>query len=621
MDQCLDAVFRASQNLSVEVFVVDNDSKDDSIDHIREKYSENHPELRIIENKENVGFSKANNQAINASKSKYILLLNPDTVVSEDTFEKTVEFFEKNHNAGGLGVYMIDGKGNFLPESKRGLPIPSVAFYKIFGLSNLFPKSKRFGQYHQGHLDKNQNHKVDVLSGAFMMMRSKALDNVGLLDEDFFMYGEDIDLSYRITQGGYDNHYFADTKIIHYKGESTKKSSINYVFVFYKAMVIFAKKHFAKGNANLFSLLIHLAIYLRAGIAILLRVTKKSFIPIVDFAVLTAGLYYLTNYWTEANIKFPRELLQYSIPGYGLAWSLSCFLSGSYDSYDKISKPIKGIFFGSIFILSIYALLPKEYQFSRLFILVGSIYALIYIIISRLGLHFLIGKKFNLSLKKNKFYSIVSPQKNFESIENLIRNTTDDIAELDKLTSPEKLTQKNKNRDHEVIFDSRMTYKSIIESMIELSSSNFDFKIAPSSNTHLIGSNSIDTAGDLYVLHLNILNSPEQKRKKRLFDIFISFGLFLFSPFYIFLFNHKKKFYKNIYSILIGRKSFIGFTDEEIKQDIQLPKIKEGIVSPSDVSSLPDRATRDRLNHLYSQDYSFRKDMSILFKTWDSLDK
>ena len=140
---------------------------------------------------------------------------------------------------------MVDGKGNFLPESKRSLPTPSVAFYKIFGLSSVFPKSKRFGKYHCGHLDKNENHEIEILSGAFMLMRKSALDKVGLLDEDFFMYGEDIDLSYRLIKGGYKNYYFANTRIIHYKGESTKKSSVNYVFVFYNAMIIFAKKHFS----------------------------------------------------------------------------------------------------------------------------------------------------------------------------------------------------------------------------------------------------------------------------------------------------------------------------------------------------------------------------------------
>jgi GT2 family glycosyltransferase len=218
------------------------------------------PQIHLIANKDNVGFSRANNQALAISDARYLLLLNPDTVVEEDTFSKVVSFMDEHPDAGGLGVRMVDGKGRFLPESKRGLPTPQVAFFKIFGLAKLFPKSKRFGRYHLGYLSEFDTNEVDVLSGAFMLMRKETLDKVGFLDETFFMYGEDIDLSYRIQLGGYKNYYFPETKIIHYKGESTKKSSVNYVFVFYKAMVIFAKKHFSQNNAKLFSMAIHLAI-------------------------------------------------------------------------------------------------------------------------------------------------------------------------------------------------------------------------------------------------------------------------------------------------------------------------------------------------------------------------
>src|SRR5690606_33508903 len=206
-------------------------------------------------------------QAIHLSQGKYVLLLNPDTVVEEDTFEKVINFMDQHPDAGGLGVRMLDGKGKFLPESKRGLPTPMVAFYKIFGVSKLFPKSKKFGQYHLGHLSEFETNEVEILCGAFMLMRAEALEKVGLLDEAFFMYGEDIDLSYRIIKGGYKNYYFPETRIIHYKGESTKKSSVNYVFVFYRAMVIFAEKHFSQKHAKMFSFLINFAIYLRAGLA------------------------------------------------------------------------------------------------------------------------------------------------------------------------------------------------------------------------------------------------------------------------------------------------------------------------------------------------------------------
>ena len=202
--------------------MVDNNSVDGSVSLVKEKF----PEVIIIENKDNFGFSYANNQAIKLAEGEYILLLNPDTVVEEQTFEKVIGFMDNTPDAGGLGVKMIDGKGNFLAESKRGLPSPWVAFYRIFGISRLFPKSKRFGKYHLSYLDETQIHSVDVLAGAFMLVRKSVFDKIGLLDETFFMYGEDIDLSYRITLAGYKNYYFPETTIIHYKGESTKKRLI-----------------------------------------------------------------------------------------------------------------------------------------------------------------------------------------------------------------------------------------------------------------------------------------------------------------------------------------------------------------------------------------------------------
>ena len=262
LEQCLHSVQNACNGLESEVFVVDNDSVDGSVKMVRDKF----PDVFLIENKENKGFSAANNQAIRKSKGEYVLLLNPDTIVEDDTLRKVVDFMDEHPDAGGLGVKMLDGKGKFLPESKRGLPYPSVAFFKVFGLSSLFPKSRMFSTYHLGYLDKDKTHVVDVLAGAFMLLRKSVLNQIGLLDEDFFMYGEDIDLSYRITQAGYKNYYFPGTRIIHYKGESTKKGSLNYVFVFYNAMIVFANKHFSKENARAFSMMINFAIYFRAFI-------------------------------------------------------------------------------------------------------------------------------------------------------------------------------------------------------------------------------------------------------------------------------------------------------------------------------------------------------------------
>ncbi|MBK7666089.1 MAG: glycosyltransferase [Sphingobacteriaceae bacterium] len=384
VEQCLHSVFNASKNLNIEVFVVDNNSVDGSVPFIKQKF----PQVKLIENKTNTGFSVANNQAIKLSSGKYVLLLNPDTVVQEDTFEKVVSFMNEHPDAGGLGIKMFDGKGKFLPESKRGLPTPAVAFYKIFGLAKLFPNSKKFGQYHLTYLDKDKTHQIDVLSGAFMLMRKETLDKVGMLDETFFMYGEDIDLSYRITLGGYKNYYFADSSIIHYKGESTKKSSVNYVIVFYKAMAIFAQKHFSSGNAKLFNFLIHLAIYLRATVAITARFIKQSFFPAIDFGLIVLGLYMIKDIY-ELQFKFnddyySKRLIDLAFPIYTVIWMFFSYLSGGYDKPFRFLKMIRGVLVGTAIILILYSLLPENYRFSRALILIGTAYTILVYLITRI---------------------------------------------------------------------------------------------------------------------------------------------------------------------------------------------------------------------------------------------
>lgn len=230
---------KASRNLDSEIIVVDNASGDDSMSYLPSRF----PDVRFIANAQNTGFAKANNLAISLSKGEYILLLNPDTVLGEEVLDDAIAFMDKTPDAGALGVKMLDGQGNFLPESKRGFPSPWTSFCKVTGLSYMLPKSKIFGRYHVKYLSENETHRIEVLSGAFMLLRRTAIEKSGLLDEDFFMYGEDIDLSYRITKSGYYNYYLP-LRIIHYKGESTKKGSLKYVRIFYDAMHIFVQKHY-----------------------------------------------------------------------------------------------------------------------------------------------------------------------------------------------------------------------------------------------------------------------------------------------------------------------------------------------------------------------------------------
>ena len=267
LEQCLDSVFLAMKNIAAEVFVVDNRSSDHSPEYLKPLF----PDVIYIENQENVGFSKANNQAIVQARGEYILLLNPDTVIGENSLTDVCRFMDENPQAGAIGVKMLDGYGQFLPESKRGFPSPWNSFCKMSGLSKLFPYSKRFGGYHLKYLDKNRVHPVNILAGAFMMVRKEVIEKSGYLDERFFMYGEDIDWSYRIARSGYTNYYFPEP-IIHYKGESTKKD-IKYVKHFYEAMLIFFNKHYPHSN-RFFKSMIRLTIVACGTISGLQKVSK-----------------------------------------------------------------------------------------------------------------------------------------------------------------------------------------------------------------------------------------------------------------------------------------------------------------------------------------------------------
>jgi GT2 family glycosyltransferase len=269
LEQCLDSVMRAAAQVESEILVVDNCSSDRSAEYIKSRF----PNICFVENSENVGFSRANNQAARMACGEYVLLLNPDTVVGEDTLLNVCAFMDAHPDAGALGVKMIDGYGKFLPESKRGFPSPWNAFCKMTGLSVLFPLSKIFGGYHVRYLNENGTHKVSVLSGAFMLLRRQALDKSGLLDETFFMYGEDIDLSYRIGQAGFDVYYLPET-IIHYKGESTRKD-LRYVKTFYDAMLIFFRKHYPHSNC-FFKWMIRLAIVMVGMASAVCKLLRRS---------------------------------------------------------------------------------------------------------------------------------------------------------------------------------------------------------------------------------------------------------------------------------------------------------------------------------------------------------
>jgi GT2 family glycosyltransferase len=629
LEQCLLSVEKAAKNIDAEIFVVDNNSVDGSVNLVKEKF----PFVKLIENKKNTGFSFANNQAIKESQGKYVLLLNPDTLVEEDTFEKIITFMNTHQDAGGLGVMMVDGKGIFLPESKRGLPTPMVAFYKIFGLSALFPKSKIFGRYHVGYLDKNKTHEIEILSGAFMLLRKKVLDEIGLLDETFFMYGEDIDLSYRITKAGYKNYYFPETKIIHYKGESTKKSSVNYVFIFYRAMIIFAEKHFSQKNAKTFSTLINLAIYLRAALAIFYRFISTIILPLIDTVLIYTGIYFLSHWW-EGSVKnssdgfFPEVFFQFAIPGYILIWLSSVWFWGGYDKPISILKILKGFLIGTVFILVIYALLPENYRFSRGLILLGSLMASLIVVGIRYILNLIGINDYRLESKTSKKIVIIGNFEEADRVKNIIVKSNNNQTSFYFL-SPDNKKEKEKNyignisqlkeiievfKVNEVIFCAKdLSSSQIISNMLWVDNQKIEYKIAPPESLFIIGSNSINSQGELYVVEINSIGKESSRRNKRVLDILISIILTVFLPISL-LSKRRIQILLNILPVFFGSKTWVSYAGTK-ENYLDLPKIPKGVFSYSDLLTFKmDDMEISKINQLYSKDYKVTNDLEIIWK-------
>ncbi|ANB59250.1 glycosyltransferase family 2 protein [Anoxybacteroides amylolyticum] len=267
----IESILKSKTKYSYEIIVVDNHSSDNSVHIIKGKF----PNVAVIENKQNVGFSKANNQAIKLSKGRYILLLNSDTIVKEDTIEKMIEFMDKNKKVGASGCEVVLPNGELDRACHRGFPTPEASFYYLVGLARLFPKSPRFNQYHLGYMNLNEPHPIDCLVGAFMIVRREVIKQVGLLDEQFFMYGEDIDWCYRIKQAGWEIYYCPFTSIIHYKGASSKKKPFKIVYEFHRAMFLFHKKHYARKYPFIVNYFVYMGIAAKFILSVIINIFRK----------------------------------------------------------------------------------------------------------------------------------------------------------------------------------------------------------------------------------------------------------------------------------------------------------------------------------------------------------
>ncbi|MDD2196835.1 MAG: glycosyltransferase family 2 protein [Bacteroidales bacterium] len=628
LEQCLISVFKSLNSIDSEVFVVDNASADGSCQMVRQRF----PQVKLIENTVNYGFSYANNQAIRLAEGEFVLLLNPDTVVEEDTFAKCIAFMNEHKKAGSMAVKMIDGKGKFLPESKRAMPSPIVSFYKIFGLSRLFPKSKTFARYHLGHLSPNSTHEIEILSGAFMFIRKEALDKVGLLDESFFMYGEDIDLSYRILKGGYKNYYYPGTTIIHYKGESTKKGSINYVLVFYKAMMIFARKHFTSKNASLYIMLIYSAIYFRAGLSLVKRFVQRAIQPLMDALIMVAGFAAMMLIWDKLHFRgnwgYNYGLVYMMSLFYIVIWIVSSWLSGAYDKPQKLFASARGIGFGTLAILAIYALLPNSLRYSRAVILLVSVWSIVFVQLA----HWSVGlykKDVFTAFRKLKRVAIVGNMDEIERVHEILNNAKVDfnivgyVSPLSTLTSEQQIATFNQlnefvriNSIDEVIFcSSNISSQDIIKTMLTLVPLGIDYKIAPPDSSSVIGSNSIDTAGDLYTVDFSAISKPVNRRNKRLFDVLMCFFIILFSPILVLFVKRFGYVFSRAFGVLFGKFTWVGYAKAEGVDISGLPKLRQGVFPPLKTGDLKGVNPKiiERLNIQYAKNYNINSDMVVLY--------
>jgi GT2 family glycosyltransferase len=527
LELCLLSVRKAIENIDCEIFVVDNNSADGSCSMVKNLF----PEVKLIRNEKNQGFAVASNQAIKLAAGKFILLLNPDTIVEEDTFSKCITFMNDHPDAGSVGVKMIDGKGNYLRESKRAFPTPEVAFFKIFGFASLFPESPKFNKYYLGYLDRDETNPVEILTGAFMFIKKEALDKVGLLDESFFMYGEDIDLSYRLIKAGYKNYYYPDVTIIHYKGQSTKKGNINYIIHFYRAMLIFLMKHFTGKGKNIYLILIKAAIWFRASASLLKRLAIALLLPLCDTAIISFTYLLLIDLWQKyrygPQYSYPEILKNVIVPAYIFIWIVTIAAFGGYRKPAKTSRLIYGTICGTAIILIVYALLPNDIRFSRALILLGGFSASIMLPIFRYLLMFAGYEIIQNPFTKYKRAIIAGNEIEYNDLANQLTMSlnkykiigrvsikTDDfgnetLGDLMQIKEIVKL-----NRIDTVIFSSgELNTSQIIHSMILLANGNTEIKIAPTDNKYFIGGNLKLQSDDLISIDL-----PKLKRNKKFGD-------------------------------------------------------------------------------------------------------
>lgn len=665
LEQALISIQKATESIETEILVVDNASQDGSVAMIQEKF----PEVNLIVNTQNKGFAAANNQALKLAQGRYIACINPDTIMQEDTFSTLIDFFKTHPAAGILGCKILNPDGTLQLACRRSIPTPWVAFTKISGLSQFFPQSRLFGRYNLTYLNPDETYEVEAISGSFMLFRQEALNQVGFFDETWFMYGEDLDLCYRFRQAGWKIYYVPATKIIHFKGESSKQSDFDTIRLFYQAMRLFVGKYH---KSRLLQFVLILAISLRAGVQFIRHFLQSITVPLVDLFFLNLSLV-LALLVRFGHLQFIRAYILVTII-YSTVWIAALFFSSSYSKHRfAASYAILGVFSGLVLNTSL-TFFFNQIAYSRAVVLIAGIFNLFFLagwrIFFKIAAHwggFRItqthpfgGRKtliIGSEIAANRLIEKLQQQVNGGyQITGIVSFESDDIGKqikgftvLGTVDNLEAIIKRQKIQD--VIFATeQITYEKIIEVMHQGRGLGVNYRIVPDNLEVIIGKSSIDQLGELPLIEIdNKIDYPVSIFIKRLFDLIFAFGgLVLGLPWLVYwrmirrvpfkkqiilgengqtvslwLFEARKKigrarYLPGLISVLGGEVSLVGA--EIVPGDAPHPQspLKPGLTGLNQISPKQDLSEAEKRQHdlYYMKNYSIMLDLDILFKAF-----